>query len=253
MATLFVSVIVASLLGSLHCLGMCGGLVAVYAARRQADRRVSWLPHLTYHGGRLVSYVTLGAIVGSLGAVVDLAGTMVNLAHAAAWIAGALMVLIGGVLLLQLSGWQMSRFPFLARVTRWQSRLIQRLKGRPPVVRAGALGVLSALLPCGWLYAFVVTAAATASPLQGGLLMLAFWLGTVPALLGLGLAVNSLSVTIRRAIPWVGALTILCVGMVTIWYRSQLPIPWATTPHAVVHSTAPSTLTPPKEPSCHGH
>lgn len=253
MVALSVSIFLASVLGSLHCVGMCGGLVAVYAVKGHAEQRVSWGPHLLYHAGRLLSYVALGATVGALGAVVDFAGAMVAITHLAAWLAGALMVAIGVVSIAQLSGWRRLQLPALTRLTRLQMAMIRRLRERSPVVRAGFLGVLSALLPCGWLYAFVVTAAATASPLKGALLMCAFWLGTVPALLGLGLALNALSLTIRRAVPWVAAVSILCIGLLTIWFRTQLPVPWVKARDTVAHVIGPDVVKPPKEPFCHGH
>src|SRR5690606_10362020 len=64
----------------------------------------------------------------------------------------------------------------------WAGRLLCRLGGWPPAARATALGLLSALLPCGWLYAFVLGAAATGSALAGALVLLTFWSGTVPIL-----------------------------------------------------------------------
>lgn len=65
---------------------------------------------------------------------------------------------------------------------------LRRLMDRPPVVRAAATGLFTTLLPCGWLYAFVVTAAGTGSgtPLHGAALMAVFWLGTLPMMLTVG-------------------------------------------------------------------
>ncbi|HKZ05558.1 MAG TPA: sulfite exporter TauE/SafE family protein, partial [Methylomirabilota bacterium] len=83
------AVLSASLIGSVHCAAMCGGLVGVYAAdpaRRGSGGRGA--AHVAYNGGRLIGYVGLGAIAGAVGASADLAGTLAGVGRVAALGAG---------------------------------------------------------------------------------------------------------------------------------------------------------------------
>ena len=87
-AALLGTVFMASLAGSLHCAGMCGGFVAFYSGTEPGRRGRRYLAHLTYNGGRLTSYLILGALAGLLGAAVDLAGSMAGVQRFAAIAAG---------------------------------------------------------------------------------------------------------------------------------------------------------------------
>ena len=87
---------------------------------------------------------------------------------------------------------------------------------RPPVVKAATVGLLSGVLPCGWLWAFVVTAAGTGSALGGVAVMTAFWAGTVPVLLALGLGAQLAGVPLRRHIPAVTAVILVALGLYAI-------------------------------------
>jgi len=106
---LFAGVLVASLVGSIHCAAMCGGFVCAYAGPG-ARRGLSNLPaHLAYNGGRLVSYVTLGLVAGAIGARVDDLGRLAGMGRGAAVLAGILMVvwalgMIGATLGVRVSG-----------------------------------------------------------------------------------------------------------------------------------------------------
>jgi sulfite exporter TauE/SafE len=117
------------------------------------------------------------------------------------------------------------------------------MRKRRPVVRAALLGVLSAALPCGWLWAFVALAAGTAHPLAGAAVMATFWLGTLPMNLGLGVAMAPLLVRLRRRLPLVSAGLLIAFGCVALVVRA--PVPAA--------ATAATSTTVPAEPSCHGN
>jgi hypothetical protein len=89
-------------------------------------------------------------------------------------------------------------------------------------VRAGLLGVTAALLPCGWLYAFVVVAGGTGSMVDGAFVMAAFWLGTVPVLLGIGVGVQSAAGRLRRHVPLLSAAALLVLGTLTVMSRFDI-------------------------------
>ena len=86
------------------------------------------------------------------------------------------------------------------------------------------VGLLTAFLPCGWLYLFASYAAGTGSPLWGGLFMIAFWLGSVPALVLAGVGVQTLARLLGRRLPLVTALAIVVLGVVTLALRMQTPV-----------------------------
>ncbi len=228
-AALLATVLAASLAGSLHCAGMCGGFVAFYAGGEHGPRR--YLAHSAYNGGRLVSYLLLGAVAGSLGAAVDLAGSLAGVRQLAALAAGGLMVGWGGYTLLQALDLPLPRVPLPRWLRRINAEVCGAIRGRPPIVRALLLGLVSTLLPCGWLYAFAVIAAGTGSVWRGMLVMAAFWGGTVPLMLGLGLSLQLLSAPLRRRLPVLTAAMLIVVGLLWLAGRTALP-PHPTHRHA---------------------
>ncbi len=225
MASLMITVLGASLLGSLHCAGMCGPLVAFAVGTAGPAGRRWPLLHVAYHGGRLSAYAVLGAISGLIGAAVNRGGALVGLQHVAAVVAGSLMVAVGFMVLLRSRGLKVGRGwvpPGLQRViTLGQQAAI----GLQPTPRAAAMGLLSALLPCGWLYLFAVTAAGTGNPAWGALVMVAFWTGTVPVLLAVGLSVHGVARRLGVRLPLVTSLALVVLGMYTIAGRLQAHIP----------------------------
>lgn len=217
MTHLLVTVLLASLLGSLHCAGMCGGLVAFYSGTGSCSGGVH-SRHALYSLGRLLSYGLLGCVAGGLGASVDWAGSSTGIQGAGAWAAGVLLLVWGTV----------SLFPALRRrIPEMVSRgfpqvfgaAVRRIRGWGAGSRALTLGLLSALLPCGWLYAFVLCAAGTGGLWSGGAVMGVFWLGTLPMLLGLGYGVQLLSRRFLEQLPKVTALTLIGMGIFTVWGR----------------------------------
>lgn len=225
------AVLAASLLGSPHCAGMCGGFVCFYSGQGDGSR---WHSHLAYHGGRLLSYLGLGLGAGLFGAGLDRIGAAAGWTRPAALAAGTLMIVWGGVTLLRARG---IRIPLPRRAARERvsRRLFERLLGRPPVIRALLLGLLTTLLPCGWLYAFVATAAGTGSAPAAMLVMGAFWLGTVPLLAGLGLASQRAFGPLRRHLPAVTAAALMIIGLLTMTGRLGGTEPGAPSPAAHLH------------------
>jgi sulfite exporter TauE/SafE len=92
------------------------------------------------------------------------------------------------------------------------------------LLRAGALGLASGLLPCGWLYAFVMTAAGTAHAVHGALAMTAFWLGTLPLLVGLGVGVQRLAGPLRAHLPKLTAVALVLVGVLAMTRHASAPL-----------------------------
>lgn len=245
-ASLVVPVIAASVLGSLHCAGMCGGFVAFYSGGDDNTGAARALGHAAYNFGRLVTYSTLGAVAGSLGAALDLASRAAGMGRVAAVVAGSVMVLWGVALLFAHAGLRIPRLPLAGRVQGTVARVIASLRGEPPVIRALLVGLSSTLLPCGWLYAFAVTAAGTGSALGGALVMVAFWAGTLPVLLGLGFGVQALMGRVRRFVPTLSAALLIVVGIAGVIGRLDAPI-------GAMRSARAALGTVPTGPVCGGH
>jgi hypothetical protein len=206
--------LIAGFFASLHCVGMCGGLVACYAVQRGAGQVVAGLPsHFSYNGGRLLSYTFLGAIAG-------IAGKFLGSLHVIGpWFSlgtGLLMAVVGVLMLGIVPVWNFqnpSSEPWLRRL-HLQS-VADLLQNRS---REGAfyVGLLTPLLPCGMLYAMVLKAAETGTPASGALTMLAFGAGTVPALLVTGMVTTFLSHRLRLHATRVAALMVVVMGVLLI-------------------------------------
>jgi sulfite exporter TauE/SafE len=171
---------------------------------------------------------------------------LVQLQRAAAVIAGGIMVVWGVAMLLPLLGLRLPGVGLSAKLTELLQRLSARLGKRPPVVRALLLGAMTTLLPCGWLWAFVVAAAGAGSALGGGAVMVAFWLGTVPALLGLGLGVRQAARLFGRYLPAMTALAVIAIGLVQLTGRITMPHH-----HGHGHHAVPGLPAPAEHPPAH--
>ncbi len=216
MTAVLATVLVASLVGSLHCAGMCGGLVAFYAGTDASSGLRRMVSHGVYNGGRLLGYLLLGTAAGAVGAALDVAGSLAGFQRVAMLAAGVTMIAWGIVALLQIRGFNLFRHSGDGPLQRRIRRAFAVASRKPPVVRAGTVGLLSALLPCGWLWAFVVTAAGTGSAGGGALVMAAFWAGTVPVLLAIGVGAQVFATPIRRFTPSITAVLLVVLGLLAI-------------------------------------
>lgn len=212
------SVLVTSLIGSPHCAAMCGGFVVFYSGHETKRR---WLAHLAYNGGRLVSYVALGLLAGLLGAGIERAGAVIGVGRAAAWIAGSFMLVWGVTALLRALGVGGAPRSSAASAHGLIARALRAVHAQPAEVRGLVMGLLSTLLPCGWLYAYVAIAAGTGTPAGGALVMAVFWLGTVPMMAGLAVIAQSALGGLRRRVPIAAAVIMIALGLLTLTGRLQ--------------------------------
>jgi sulfite exporter TauE/SafE len=225
MATLMWTVFGISLAGSLHCAGMCGALVAfaVAAPDREGRTRPSALLHVLYHGGRMIVYPLIGAACGFAGAALDVGGSMIGFQRVAAIAAGGLMVIGGVVALLQQANVRMIHFKGPAVLQNWVMKAQRGAAALNPVPRALTIGFLTGFLPCGWLYMFALTAAGTGDPWWGAAVMGAFWAGTVPILLTVGVGSQWLVTWFGKRVPMVMSIAIIVLGLYTISGRLSVP------------------------------
>ncbi len=231
---LVLGVLGASLLGSVHCAAMCGSFVCGYAMPKDSGARPLLL-HAAYNGGRLVSYLVLGVLAGTLGAAVDRSGALAGVSRGATEVAGVLLMAWGTSLVLQYAGlWRRGA----SRAAGWSQRVLgpvlRHTRQASPATRAGTIGLLSALLPCGWLYAFVVTAGGTGGAASAVVVMLAFWLGTLPAMLSMGVVLQRVSGRLRARLPLVTAAAVILMGALSIVGR-VVPMHFSTPGASVMH------------------
>ena len=194
-------------LGSGHCLGMCGPIVAALSLAKPG-RESGIFIHLLYNCGRLTTYVLIGLAAGWIGSLLNTAQSFSLLTQGLLIIADLAVIAIG----LRTSG-LFKRLAFihleipgaLGRIT----RVVTYLKQLPALAAALPLGLIMGLLPCGFLYAIALAAAGRGSPVEGGLIMLAFGLGTFPALFFFGSAVHWLSKAMRvELLRWAGFMVV---------------------------------------------
>ena len=222
MTALLAGVLLASLAGSAHCGGMCGPLVAVYAGlgpETSGRRRVA--QHAAYSGGRLAGYASLGAAAGLLGAALDRAGALAGIGRVAAIVSG-LLVLVSGVLALVSASGVGARHAVPSLARRLFGGVLRAAARRSALTRSALLGLGTALLPCGWLYAFVVTAAGTGRPLSGAIVMSAFWAGTLPVMIAFGETVRLVAGPMRRHVPRACAVLLIVLGLMTVFGRARV-------------------------------
>ena len=239
------AIFIASLLGSLHCASMCGPFAAFALMRDK--KRGPLLPQTLYHGGRLLAYVTLGAIAGAFGATLNFGGSLLGIGRVAGVLTGTLLVTLGARRILAIVGLRVPAFPGSRQISRLVGCLQQTAMRGEPAVRSLGMGIGTALLPCGWLYAFVAMAAGSGRAASGAFLMLVFWTGTVPILAGIGTSVRELLARTGRALQVATAVLIMALGFVSIAGRWNIVVAQVAGGGSG-HATAAS---PPEHPPCH--
>jgi hypothetical protein len=190
----------ASLIGSAHCVGMCGPYVTLCAARIApegvpATSRV--LARLLFNGGRVATYVAIGALVGAFGQILLAAGDRASLGGVVAIAAGAAAILFG----VALAGWIRDPAGISSKLgvdalIRGGARSAFRA---PPYLSGVLLGALQGAFPCALVYGAASRAAVAGSAPAGAAVMLVFGLGTVPAVFALSLVPSRL---LRRVRGW---------------------------------------------------
>jgi sulfite exporter TauE/SafE len=216
MLPLMIAVLSASLLGSLHCAGMCGGLMFfALGSDQDTTKRSRARLQFAYHVGRMLTYTLLGVIAGTIGQAIDFGGSYLGLQRAAAIFAGAMMIGFGVITLARIRGVRIAHVKVPGPLRRFVERAQRAAFSLTPMRRALSIGLLTTLLPCGWLYAYAFIAAGTASPLWGGVTMVIFWSGTLPVMVSLGTGIQFLTGRLNSKLPYITAGAVVVVGVMT--------------------------------------
>lgn len=230
----------AGLLGSLHCVGMCGAIVLAYSTqhsdltglRKQAVAgavTVASVPaHAVYNAGRVLSYTLVGALAGFLGSMIT------SIREAGVWVAivcGVAMV-IAGLLMLdlvpRLNVWSPGEHTWLRRL---HLTSVADLLALRSLESKFYVGFLTPFLPCGLLYSMFLKAASSASAFDGAVTMLLFALGSVPALLITGVISTYAGIKLRFYANRLAAMTIIVMGALMIMRGADVPLPFMSGSH----------------------
>jgi len=217
----YISALVVGLLGGVHCVGMCGGIVSALTfglPENERNRFASLLPYqIAYNAGRICSYAVAGAIMGGIGMLLtDL--MPIHLAQRILLgVAGLFMVLLG----LYLAGW----WTVLGRMELVGSHLWKRIEplGQKllPVCTPGQalrIGLVWGWFPCGLVYSMLINAISAGDMLSGAGMMLAFGLGTLPNLLLMGALAGTVSKFTRSPLTrQIAGTLVIMFGLVTLW------------------------------------
>lgn len=230
------------LLGSLHCVGMCGpiSLSLPVHGRSQASRFVAIL---VYNFGRILTYSVLGALFGSLGQGFAIFGLQ-----------QAISIALGVIILLAvlLPQGMLSQFSFTSKLNglfnKVKNSLSDLFKNRSTKALF-FIGLLNGLLPCGLIYMAITGALASGSILNGALFMALFGAGTIPAMFSVAWFSNLISVkfrlTITKAMPYVVSI----MAVLLILRGMNLGIPYISPKMAEqCHTESPAA---PKVECCH--
>ena len=219
-----------------HCVGMCGPLTVAFSlsgkeSNAKGDSK-SWQQHLYFHAllniGRILSYAIAGAAIGAIGSVLVAGGQFAGLeSDLRRWLAiltGLLLVWMG---LVQIKPEGLPNIPFINPMAmvglhqRLSNAMIKLSLHSHPLTPA-LLGMTWGLIPCGFLYTAQIKAAETGNMTQGAMTMLAFGIGTLPSMLGIGVFAGLMSRDRRSQLFRMGGWITLTIGILTLLRTSDM-------------------------------
>ena len=207
----WVLIVVGGLLGSGHCVGMCGGFVFTLGSQAGYWRN-NVLRQTIYALGRISVYTLAGAFVG-FGAwkLAHGAFSFVNIQAILALVAGTMLILEG-----IFSAGLLPR-PFAASGGCPGAYAFATLLRAPNLSAVFVAGLVNGVLPCGLVYAYLALAASSGHLFQGAAVMAFFGVGTMPAMIVTGLAGSAMSLAWRRRIVYLAAWCMIVTGLLSLW------------------------------------
>ena len=212
--TLFIT----GLLTSVHCVAMCGGIHLSQTLPRDG-KKVSFRPAILYNAGRVLSYTLTGLILGIIGYFIGgVSGTEISS------VIQGIFKLIMGILLVMMGIQMLDIFPNLKKYSFPMPKFLIRILGKTSAKSKTLLmiGFLNGFVPCGPLQAMWIVALAGGSPFKGMFSMLAFSLGTVPLMLGLGIFITTIGKKFTDAVRNAGAVVVTVMGIAMLEQGSHL-------------------------------
>ena len=215
MIGVFLGGLLMGLMGSLHCVGMCGALALILPIKTATTAaKINGI--LTYNLGRVLTYTLLGTIFGIIGQGFSLAGWQ----QWASIAIGALMILftIGTI--------RQPRIKIIEQLSAAVSKRIGTLFSQPTYRSLLSIGILNGFLPCGLVYMSIATATALGTVWMGSLFMAAFGIGTIPAMFALSFSKNLVTPQFRLSLQKVLPIFTIVVGSLLMLRGMNLGIPF---------------------------
>lgn len=207
------------LMGSLHCVGMCGPIAFMLPLDR-SDRLKMSFQVLVYHIGRMAAYALLGLAFGFFGKGLNVFGAQQYLSIGM----GILMILAIVIPQNKLNTYRISK-PIYGIISKIKSQLGSLLNKRTADTFI-TIGFLNGFLPCGLVYVALFASVAMASPLEGSLYMILFGLGTVPLMTSAAFLGKLLKTPARKRIRQLIPIFVVLVGVLFILRGLGLGIPY---------------------------
>ena len=219
----------AGVLGSGHCLGMCGALVSGYFMNAGPSKR--YLPYFMYQLARIFVYTMVGFAAAALGFVLVSSGVFGKVQSILQMFIGAVVI----ILALGILGW----IPFQGSVRLLPMNLLRRgyaeSRTKGPLLGATIAGLLNGLMPCPLTFAMAVKATSATTVMEGGLLMLTFGAGTLPTMLFVSLAFGKMSAHFRGLMLKSAALIMIIMGCNTIYMGLSFYVADSFQQHNFIH------------------
>ncbi|EME71101.1 hypothetical protein H261_05047 [Paramagnetospirillum caucaseum] len=201
----------AGILGSGHCVGMCGSLVSACFVR-MGEAGKGAVPALAYHGARVSVYVLVGILAAALGLALVSTGIVGKVQGILQIVAGLVVIALG----LDILGWLPRRLPLIGVPMAAFGKYYFAASAQGPVRGAALAGLMNGLMPCALTLAVAVKASAAPQVWQGGALMLAFGLGTLPSMLFVSLMLGRLGAAARGWLLKGAAIVVIVLGVETL-------------------------------------
>ncbi|WP_299781765.1 sulfite exporter TauE/SafE family protein [uncultured Formosa sp.] len=216
---MFISAFIFGLLGSFHCVGMCGPIAFMLPVDRSNSlKKISQI--FTYHFGRLLAYSIIGLVFGFLGKGLYVFGLQQKLSI----VIGVLLIIVVLLPYKTFSKYNFSKpiFKIISKVKKGMGVALQKKTADTFLT----IGFLNGFLPCGLVYMAVLSSIATAHPLQGSLYMFLFGLGTIPLMTTAIYFGNMLSSLAKKRIQKLIPVFVIIIGILFIIRGLGLGIPY---------------------------
>lgn len=205
------------IVGSLHCIQMCGPLVLSYSMPLVGFTRGRQIgAHLFYNIGRITTYSALGLVAGTAGAAAGTLGKLTGVEHIVTITAGAVMIAAG----ILMSGWIPlgKAYPLYAvKPAAFISKRVGSLLKSSDIKNKYLMGIILGFLPCGLVYTALIKAVESGDPISGAITMACFGLGTVWTLLLLGIFSSTISHWLRRRANALAAIGVTLMGVFLLY------------------------------------
>jgi uncharacterized protein len=218
MDAFLVTAFVLGLVSTAHCIGMCGPIaLAIPLDRKNSFTMLTGI--IQYNFGRILSYASIGFIIGIVGLSVQLIGILQFLSI----LSGVLIIVFAYQKYWSKNGFQEKTPRFIQSFI--STSMGKILKSKHPMKRT-FLGILNGFLPCGMVYAALIASLITAHPIQGATYMIFFGLGTLPGMILIAFSAQFVSVKMRSVFQKISPYMFILLGFLLIVRGMNLGIPY---------------------------